>query len=103
STISSLPTKAAFIGASTSRLSRRPSSRRASISGSLIGAASPLLADAVQIPVVPQQELPVAGGGRGVGAAVVVFENVVGQQLELRLGGHHVRAVVLRDVVDLAV
>ena len=47
--------------------------------------------------------MTIADGGRGVGAAIVVVERVVGNQLELRLGGDDVRAFALRDEIELAV
>src|SRR5262245_45746692 len=62
-----------------------------------------LLPDAVEVLVVAVEELAVADGERGVGAALVALDLVVGQELELGIGGDHVGAVLLGDVVELAV
>src|SRR5262249_31615338 len=65
-------------------------------------ATSPL-ADAVQILVVAQEQLPIADGETRVRAALVVGEYVVGQQFELRLRRHDIGPFELRDEVELAV
>ena len=57
--------------------------------------AAPSPADAVQSLVGAHQELSAVGRRGGVGAAVVVGEFVVGEQLELRLGGDDKRAIAL--------
>ena len=62
-----------------------------------------LLADAVQKTVCPQDQLPIIHGRRCVRAAGVVFQDVVGQERELRAGSHHVGPVVLGDNIQLAV
>ena len=68
-----------------------------------IRAGRSLLADAVQVLVRPQEQLPVAHRRRGVEHARVVGKRVVRQLLERRLRRQDVRPLGAADRVDLAV
>ena len=59
--------------------------------------------DAIQPLVGPHEQPAIGDGDGGVRPAGVVLEDVVRQQLELGTGRYDVRAVMLRDVVQLAV
>src|SRR5258708_37653964 len=61
------------------------------------------VADAVQILIVAQEQLSAADGDRGIRSALVARDDVVGQELKLWLRGHHIRAVLLRHIVQLPV
>src|SRR4051812_48324295 len=61
------------------------------------------LAEAVEILIVAQEKLAGAGSERGVAATLVVVEDVVGDELELGSGHHHVGSLELRREVELAV